>query len=127
MMNTPSSGDTNSEMSGTADDIVQARDVNGGIHFHRPGGRLPLPRQLPGDIAGFVNRIGELRQLEAVLSDFPNAPLLVSVGGRCLRRRPGCSGGSPCILAPSSAARRWRRSPGSTGSTAGTPVTPWTH
>ncbi|MCY9783128.1 tetratricopeptide repeat protein [Nocardiopsis sp. EMB25] len=48
------------EVSGRA---VQARDVRGGVHFHGRGADrspTPVPRQLPGDVRGFVNRTGEL-------------------------------------------------------------------
>ncbi|MFE1935576.1 ATP-binding protein [Streptomyces sp. NPDC059474] len=50
--------------------MVQARDISGGIHFHS-GGRpdRPKPRQLPGDVRGFVNRGQELGRLDAVLTD----------------------------------------------------------
>lgn len=56
-----------SDVSGRA---VQARDVGGGIHFHdhepEPA-RAPVPRQLPADVRGFVNRAGELEVLSAHL------------------------------------------------------------
>ncbi|MEO3777284.1 tetratricopeptide repeat protein [Micromonospora sp. B11E3] len=58
-----------SELSGPAD-LVQARDVYGGVHFH--GGEAsqgPPPRQLLGDVRGFVNRVEELRALNRLLSD----------------------------------------------------------
>ncbi|MFI0771456.1 ATP-binding protein [Streptomyces melanosporofaciens] len=50
--------------------MVQARDISGGIHFHS-GGRpdRPKPRQLPGDVRGFVNRSQELGRLDAILTD----------------------------------------------------------
>jgi tetratricopeptide (TPR) repeat protein len=61
--------DTHSKLSGSAHDVVQARDVSGGIHFHasRPAIRH-VPRQLPSDIHGFVNRIEEIGKLDAVLT-----------------------------------------------------------
>jgi tetratricopeptide (TPR) repeat protein len=49
-------------------DVVQARDVAGGVHFHaaqggsREGGQ-ETPRQLPADVSAFVNRRAELRRL----------------------------------------------------------------
>jgi tetratricopeptide (TPR) repeat protein len=59
-----------SEISGSAGKAVQARDVHGGVHFHgadrNPG---PVPRQLPGDIRGFVNRLSELQQLGTLLTN----------------------------------------------------------
>ncbi|MDT0318419.1 ATP-binding protein [Streptomyces millisiae] len=39
----------------------------------------PTPRQLPGDIRGFVNRTEELEQLNAVLPSAEGAPLVVSL------------------------------------------------
>ena len=50
-------------MGAVAGRAVQARDVQGGIHFHGqnpPTHSSPVPGQLPGDVHGFVNRIGEL-------------------------------------------------------------------
>jgi tetratricopeptide (TPR) repeat protein len=62
-------GVTRSDLSGSARDVVQARDVSGGIHFH--GDVLPLelaPRQLPGDVRGFVGREADLQYLDLVLA-----------------------------------------------------------
>ncbi|MFV2197701.1 ATP-binding protein [Nocardiopsis sp. LOL_012] len=57
----PDDGARISEVSGNA---VQAGRVHGGVHFHTsdpaPG---PVPRQLPADVPGFVNRVGELEVL----------------------------------------------------------------
>jgi hypothetical protein len=61
---------------------VQARDVGGGIHFHGggpPAANGPKPRQLLGDIRGFVNRVEETRRLDAVLTGNGGEPLVVSV------------------------------------------------
>jgi tetratricopeptide (TPR) repeat protein len=59
---------TRSELSGSAGDVVQARDVGGGVHFHRaestPG---PLPRQLPAAIRDFTGRSADLAALDALL------------------------------------------------------------
>lgn len=74
-------------MSGTsAQDVVQARDIAGGVHFHekatrdRGGSEPPTPRQLPADVRGFVNRTAELDQLNAVLAGGAgDGPLVVSV------------------------------------------------
>lgn len=63
-------GGVRSELSGSASDVVQARDVVGGIHFHGSGrDRVPVPAQLPADIRGFVNRTADLNHLDAVLSE----------------------------------------------------------
>jgi tetratricopeptide (TPR) repeat protein len=66
-------------VSGSAADVVQARDVHGGVHFHaaEPPAH-PVPRQLPGDIGGFVNRAAELKRLDEVL-DGDDAPLSAGV------------------------------------------------
>lgn len=66
-------GDTASVLSGRGHDVVQARDVAGGIHFHGPGGPDPLPCQLPGDVAGFVHRTDELARLDAIAAGPPGA------------------------------------------------------
>ncbi|MEV0134698.1 tetratricopeptide repeat protein [Dactylosporangium sp. NPDC050688] len=66
-------------------DVVQARDVHGGVHFHRsePGLQV-LPSQLPGDVRGFVNRHTELAILTRVVSDDhgdPNAAAVTVITG----------------------------------------------
>ncbi|MCZ7437725.1 tetratricopeptide repeat protein [Micromonospora sp. WMMC241] len=58
-----------SRSSGPAD-LVQARDVYGGVHFHSGGTSsvyIP-PRELPGDVRGFVNRVEELGSLNQLLA-----------------------------------------------------------
>jgi hypothetical protein len=70
---------THSELSGSAGDVVQAR-VTGGVHFHRAGRVAgPVPRQLPGDVWGFVNRVVELERLDQVLANEGGAPNVVAV------------------------------------------------
>ena len=58
------------ELSGSAADVVQAGAVHGGVHFHAATG-LPrrIPRQLPGDIGGFVNRSAELDSLSEAIGE----------------------------------------------------------
>lgn len=66
----PRDGTTQVELSGSVGDVVQARDVSGGVHFHRS--QRPLsrtPRHLPGDVRGFVNRLDELARLDRWLTD----------------------------------------------------------
>ncbi|WP_220182809.1 ATP-binding protein [Sphaerisporangium album] len=66
-------------MSGTASDVIQARDVHGGIHFHgsaQSSGHLP--RQLPSDVRGFVNRVSELERLSSLL--IPDGDVIRSAG-----------------------------------------------
>lgn len=72
--------ETRSEISGSAAEVVQARDVHGGVHFHSavvPGGSIP--RQLPGDVGSFVNRGAELARLTAILADDSGRPLPAGV------------------------------------------------
>ncbi|GAA4530772.1 ATP-binding protein [Amycolatopsis samaneae] len=73
------------EMSGSASDVVQARDVHGGVHFHGGGHSAePVPRQLPGDVRGFVNRRAELERLDEALGadrgELPAVGVYVIVG-----------------------------------------------
>jgi tetratricopeptide (TPR) repeat protein len=53
-------------------DVVQARDVSGGVHFHaaeaRSGNPQAIPRQLPADVSAFVNRRTELRRLGRLIA-----------------------------------------------------------
>jgi tetratricopeptide (TPR) repeat protein len=68
-----------SDLSGAAD-LVQARDVYGGVHFHgepSPSGRPP--RQLPGDVRGFVNRVEELAALDRLITADPGQPADVTL------------------------------------------------
>lgn len=72
--NAPNSVETHSDLSGSAHDVVQAGSVYGGIHFHdNPDAQRVVPRQLPGDVGGFVNRGSELRVLNAILDREPGA------------------------------------------------------
>ncbi len=74
--------DAHSELSGSAGDVVQARDVHGGVHFHGPAqhDQHGVPQQLPTDARGFVNRHAELEQLDQVLADEPATRVLVIAG-----------------------------------------------
>lgn len=70
-----------SSLSGEARDVVQARDINGGVHFHSAAAETPVPRQLPGDIPVFVGRDRELAVLHDVLAnDASSMPLILLVG-----------------------------------------------
>jgi tetratricopeptide (TPR) repeat protein len=68
------------QFSGSGGDVVQARDVQGGVHFH---GYVPTfsvtPRQLPGGIRGFVNRHAELAQLDDIAADHQQEPFVSAV------------------------------------------------
>jgi tetratricopeptide (TPR) repeat protein len=56
-------------------DVVQARDVSGGVHFHvppgDPQGPRVIPRQLPADVGSFVNRRPELQALTRLVTPKP--------------------------------------------------------
>lgn len=58
-------GPVSSSVSGSARDVVQARDISGGVHFHtgEPVPQRPVPRQLPAEPLGFVGRARELDAL----------------------------------------------------------------
>jgi tetratricopeptide (TPR) repeat protein len=56
-------------LSGTARDVVQARDVSGGVHIHHSTSAILRPRQLPGAQPVFVNQEEALAVLDAELSD----------------------------------------------------------
>jgi hypothetical protein len=61
-------------------DVVQARDVHGGVHFHRPEAAFAVtPSQLPGDVRGFVNRHTELATLTSVAAEQHDDPLAAAV------------------------------------------------
>ncbi|UTP34187.1 ATP-binding protein [Streptomyces rapamycinicus] len=66
-----------SDLSGAARDVVQAGHVHGGVHFHSPApvsAEVPVPRQLPGDVSGFVGRAAELAQLDELLPEDGGGP-----------------------------------------------------
>src|SRR2546423_9763566 len=65
----PDPGGTASILSGRAQDVVQARDISGGVHFHGSATALLLsrPRQLPGAMPLFVGRRPELERLWALV------------------------------------------------------------
>jgi tetratricopeptide (TPR) repeat protein len=76
----PGSDGTHSDFSGWAREVVQARDVRGGVHFHHSGPLPgPLPQQLPGDARGFVNRVSELAWLDEVMTRDANDPHSMNV------------------------------------------------
>lgn len=72
---------TRSVLSGTAGDVVQARDIRGGVHFHRSrSAGSDIPRQLPRDVRGFVNRTAEIARLDRILLGEEPSGLTVVVG-----------------------------------------------
>ena len=82
---TTASAAPSNTVSGFAYDVIQARDVTGGITIARladPEGRVP--RQLPADPPRFVGRTEELERLRAFLDGPEPARVLAIVG------TPGC-------------------------------------
>lgn len=70
------------ESQGGTGDVVQARDVHGGVHFHQQVAAFTVtPRQLPGPARGFVNRGAELTYLASVAVGGPDAPRIVIITG----------------------------------------------
>ena len=76
-------GHTNQvEAEGGTGDVVQARDVHGGVHFHQQADSFAItPRQLPSPGHGFVNRGSELAYLGKVAVAGPDAPRVIIVTG----------------------------------------------
>ncbi|WP_049566809.1 ATP-binding protein [Streptomyces sp. SBT349] len=77
-------GGSRSELSGASRDVVQAGSVSGGVHFHTGpedlrSSRGPRPRQLPGGVGQFVDRVEELALLDAALPTGRDGPLTISV------------------------------------------------
>lgn len=73
-------------MSGSAHNVVQARDVSGGVHIrYAVGQELPTPRQLPADVVHFVDREMHIARLDAWL-DSPHegvstVEVIAGIGG----------------------------------------------
>lgn len=58
-------GTVSSSLSGNAREVVQARDISGGIHIHSADrSPLPKPRQLPAEVSAFVGRRREFELLD---------------------------------------------------------------
>lgn len=81
-----SSGDVRSVLSGTASNVVQGRDIAGGIHysFHDHGAtRRVVPRELPRLASGFTNRVRELSQIDVAVaagSEAGSCPIVIVEG-----------------------------------------------
>ncbi|HEX6347345.1 ATP-binding protein [Umezawaea sp.] len=76
-------GESHNELSGFADEVVQARSINGGVHFHRAVRRppSPVPRQLPADVREFVNRSEGLRFLTLMAREAVNRVVVCVIVG----------------------------------------------
>ena len=54
--------------------------MHGGVHFHSADRSTePRPRQLPGDVRGFVDRLAELARLDEILADDGTEPPVAGV------------------------------------------------
>ncbi|MFE5585400.1 ATP-binding protein [Kitasatospora sp. NPDC056531] len=81
-----SPGSTSSSLSGSsAGNVVQARDIQGPVHFHTsPSANRhgePVPRQLPTDVRGFVNRTVEQEAMDRLLAEHPPAAQVLVLTG----------------------------------------------
>ncbi|MER7707852.1 tetratricopeptide repeat protein [Kitasatospora sp. NPDC097605] len=73
-------------MSGSAGNVVQARDILGPLHIH--AAPLPptrhgeaVPWQLPTDVRGFVNRSAEQQAMNHLLAEHPRGPRILVLTG----------------------------------------------
>jgi tetratricopeptide (TPR) repeat protein len=72
-------GGTRNALSGSADNVVQAREIQGGVHVHQPRvSSLPAPRQLPADVTFFTGRDAELGRLDDLLDRGEPAAVVIS-------------------------------------------------
>ena len=80
-------GETHNDFSGTAQNVVQAGTISGGVHVHHHPAALStlIPRQLPADTAHFTDReehLGALDDwLEAAHGQVAPVNLIAGVGG----------------------------------------------
>lgn len=77
----PDPGGVHSEMSGRADNVIQARDIRGGIHLHQPVPVPLTPQQLPWAQPVFVNREAGLQALDLAIAEEPMLATVVGMPG----------------------------------------------
>jgi tetratricopeptide (TPR) repeat protein len=68
-------------MSGHADNVIQARDIRGGIHLHQPVPVPLTPQQLPWAQPVFVNREAGLHALDLAIAEEPMLATVVGMPG----------------------------------------------
>src|SRR5882724_948061 len=65
---------------GSAANVVQAHEIQGGVHFHQADPALPVPSQLPPDVTHFTGRGTDLAELDSLLtSDEVHPPSTVII------------------------------------------------
>jgi tetratricopeptide (TPR) repeat protein len=68
------------EFHGTAKNIVQARDIHGGVHLHQQQ-NFVTPHQLPADVPRFTGRETELAALDTLLSQNTASVVITGTAG----------------------------------------------
>jgi tetratricopeptide (TPR) repeat protein len=68
---------TRNIFSGSADNVVQAGQIHGGVHFHLPAKAAPIPHQLPPRRQGFTGRSTQLDALLGMLAPDADADTVV--------------------------------------------------
>ncbi|MEV7157069.1 tetratricopeptide repeat protein [Streptomyces misionensis] len=61
--------------------VVQARFIEGGIHYHAPATKRAVPRQLPPPFAHFTNREDDQRALDIALASGIRLIVVSGIGG----------------------------------------------
>ncbi len=72
---------SSNEFAGDADSVVQIGTMRGSINMAPMTRALPLPRQLPLPVGGFVNRAESLATLDRLLADESGAGAVSAVAG----------------------------------------------
>jgi hypothetical protein len=68
------------EFRGSAENVVQARDIHGGVHVHQRPAAIP-PRQLPAVVPGFTGRQTELAALDTFLDQDAASVVVTGTAG----------------------------------------------
>jgi tetratricopeptide (TPR) repeat protein len=73
------------QFTGDAQNVVQSRDISGGVHIRIPiPAPLPVPRQLPAEVSHFVSRQAELAEMDRKLAagtDQPSVMVVSAIAG----------------------------------------------